>query len=91
MFEWDEEKREANLKKHGLDFTDAYLVYEHPEKITLRSNRHDEVRRQDIAIVEVAGGMLSLAYTRRGENIRVISFRRASRTERRMYDTLKDN
>ena len=30
MYEWDEAKREANLRKHGLDFDDADLVFENP-------------------------------------------------------------
>jgi len=33
VYEWDEAKREANLRKHRLDFRDAYLVYDHPQKI----------------------------------------------------------
>lgn len=89
MYDWDESKREANLKKHGLDFAEAFLVYEHPEKITIRSDRKNEARAQDLAIVEMAEGMLSLAYTVRDQSIRVISFRRASRRERRMYARIK--
>lgn len=89
MYEWDEAKREANLKKHGLDFADASLVYEHPEKLSLRSHRLGEARMQDLAIVEVAGNMLALAYVKRGLHIRIISFRRASRRERRIYAELK--
>ena len=89
VYDWDEAKREANLKKHGLDFADASLVYEHPEKITIRSDRKNEARAQDLAIVETAEGMLSLAYVLRDQSIRVISFRRASRRERRMYARIK--
>ena len=85
MYEWDEAKREANLKKHRLDFRDAYLVYENPLKITFRTERRAEQRFQDIALVEIAGNVLSLAYILRGQNVRVISFRLASRRERRIY------
>lgn len=90
VYDWDEAKRESNLKKHGLDFADAFLVYEHPEKITIHSDRKREARAQDLAIVEMAEGMLSLAYALRDQNIRVISFRRASRRERRMYARIKN-
>ena len=86
MYEWDEAKRIANLKKHGYDFADADLVYENPEKITLHTVRQGEPRLLDIAIVEVHGVTLALAYVVRGYNIRIISFRRASRKERRIYD-----
>ncbi|MGD0787182.1 MAG: BrnT family toxin [Terracidiphilus sp.] len=34
MYEWDEAKREANLRKHGFDFDDADIVYENAAKIT---------------------------------------------------------
>ena len=87
MYEWDEAKRAANLKKHGFDFADADLVYENPNKITLHEVRREEPRLLDIAIVEVLGVTLALAYVVRGYNIRIISFRRASRKERRIYDS----
>ncbi|MGH8165473.1 MAG: BrnT family toxin [Rhodanobacteraceae bacterium] len=85
MYVWNDEKRKANLAKHGLDFADAYLVYENPEKVTLVSPRHDEARRLDVALVNIGSLVLALTYIERGEDIRVISFRRASRTERRRY------
>jgi uncharacterized protein len=87
VYEWDEAKRAANLKKHGFDFADADLVYENPNKITLQEIRREEPRRLDIAIVEVLGVTLALVYVVRGYNIRIISFRRASRKERRIYDS----
>ena len=86
MYEWDEAKREANLKKHGYDFADADLVYENPEKLTISTIRRGESRLQDIAIVEVHGVILTLVYVDRGYNIRIISLRKASRKERREYD-----
>lgn len=86
QYEWDEAKREANLKKHGYDFADADLVYENPNKFTFRVVRSGELRLQDIALVEVNGVILSLVYVLRGYNIRIISFRQASRKERRTYD-----
>jgi uncharacterized protein len=33
MYVWDENRRLANFAKHGLDFTDAHLVYENPERL----------------------------------------------------------
>ena len=89
QYEWDEAKREANLKKHGYDFADADLVYENPDKITLPMTRGGEFRLQDMALVQVQGKVLSLIYVVRGYNIRVISFRKASRKERRIYDNFR--
>lgn len=89
MYEWDEAKREANLKKHGYDFADADSVYENPAKLTVHTVRRGEPRVQDVAIVELHGVILTLVYVVRGYNIRIISFRNASRRERRDYDNFR--
>ena len=78
MFIWDEAKRKSNLKKHGLDFKDADLVYDNPEKCTYRSSRDSEHRLMDIAMAVLRGRVLTLVYTERGSDVRVISFRPAS-------------
>jgi hypothetical protein len=89
MYEWDEAKREANLRKHGFDFDDADIVYENPNKITFAIAGHGEPRWLDIALAESNGIVLALVYTVRGYTIRIISFRKASRKERRIYDNLR--
>lgn len=89
MYEWDEAKRKANLRKHGLDFADASLVYEDPKKLTLISAWSEESRNLDLAFAEIHGTLLCLVYTERGDNVRVISFRRASRRERRLYAAIQ--
>lgn len=86
MFVWDEAKRVANLHKHGLDFRDAHLVYENPGKCTYTSNRGGERRWMDLAFALVEGKLLALIYTHRGRDVRVISFRVASREERKQYE-----
>ena len=89
MYEWDEAKRETNLRKHGLDFWIAPLVYESLEKITYRLKSEREERFLDVALVEVKGAVLALVYTTRNGNVRFISFRYASRKERRRYAAAK--
>ena len=86
MYVWDEAKRKSNLKKHGLDFEDAYLVYENPEKCTYDASREGEYRLMDVALAVIKGRLLTLVYTERGDEIRVISYRHASREERKQYD-----
>ena len=83
MIEWDERKRAANLAKHGLDFADAWQVYESPAKITFESARKAESRKLDVA--PVGDLMLAFVYAERADRARAISLRRASRAERRMY------
>jgi uncharacterized DUF497 family protein len=90
VFVWDEAKRESNLRKHGLDFKDAHLVYDSPDKCTYDSSRAGERRWMDIAFAVVKGRLLALVYTERGEDVRVISFRPASREERKQYEQDKE-
>jgi uncharacterized protein len=86
VYVWDEAKRKSNLKKHGLDFKDAYLVYESPNKCTYDASREDEFRLMDVALAVVKGRILTLVYTEQDDKVRVISFRNASRTERKQYE-----
>jgi uncharacterized DUF497 family protein len=88
-YEWDEMKCWRTFKSTGLDFADAHLVFENEEKITPTSARAEEPRLQDLAIVELAGVLLVLVYVLRGDSVRVISFRRASRRERKLYAEVK--
>jgi uncharacterized protein len=89
VYVWDEAKRKSNLEKHGFDFADAWMVYEDPEKYTLDTSRQDERRLMDITLVKVKGRVLSLIYTARGADVRVISFRAASREERELYEQVR--
>jgi hypothetical protein len=90
MIVWHEAKRKANLEKHGLDFADADMVYGNPDKITFLSPRERENRKQDIAMVAVRGRVLTLIYVERGADVRVISFRVASREEREAYEQAQE-
>jgi uncharacterized DUF497 family protein len=84
MIVWDERKRLANLAKHGLDFSDAWRVYDNEAKLTLESPRKGEDRKLDLATVDNV--MLAFIYTERRNVVRAISLRRASRTERRIHE-----
>jgi uncharacterized protein len=86
VYVWDESKRKSNLRKHGLDFNDAHLVYENPHKCTYDASRGDEDRLMDVALAVVKGRLLTLVYTEQDDKVRVISFRHASRTERKQYE-----
>jgi hypothetical protein len=86
VYVWDEAKRKSNLKKHGLDFKDAYLIYENPDKCTYEASREDEYRMMDVALAVIKGRLLTLVYTERGDDVRVISFRNSSREERKQYE-----
>jgi uncharacterized DUF497 family protein len=82
-YEWDEEKRLANLRKHKLDFEDAWRVYGQPSKVTVEDTYPYEERFRDLALVD--GAVRLLIYTIRGQRVRFISYRAATRSEREFY------
>lgn len=90
-FEWDEEKAKANLKRHKVSFDEATTVFSDPFSITIPDPDHsmDEERYIDIGTSD-EGRVLVVSYTERGTNIRIISCRKATRTERRRYEEGND-
>ena len=84
LFEWDGEKAAANLKKHGISFDDAMLVFadEYRKEFYDAAHSLDEDRYHTIGMVD---RLLFVVYTERGEYVRIISARLANRHEKRMY------
>lgn len=84
QFEWDEAKAQANLDKHGLDFEDAKTVFSRPVVITPDARRdYGELRYK--ALGELDGVIVYIAFTPRGDAVRIISMRPANRKEREAY------
>lgn len=91
-FTFDPNKDAANIEKHGLSLSDAPLVFNAPDKLTLVTPRGDESRLMDVAMVEVAGVVLVLVYVlRHPDTVRAISLRRASKQERTLYAIWQEN
>ncbi len=84
-YEWDPQKASANLRKHKVDFADAVGVFEDSLAITVPDDRHEEARFITIGI-DFSGRLLVVAYTWRGENLRIVSAREALPNERRQYE-----
>ena len=85
-FTFEPRKDAANILKHGLSLSDAPLVFNAVNKLTIESIRADEARWMDVAMVEVAGVVLVLVYVLRDPDVvRAISLRRASKQERTLY------
>jgi len=87
-FEWDENKRRTNIQKHGLDFRDAWKVFNFPMLIALDDREaYDEDRYIGIGMLE--GRIVVVVYTERGEDtIRIISMMKALTHERNRYEQL---
>lgn len=81
-FEWDEDKKNSNLVKHGIDFEDAIEVFDGP-LLLRRSDRHNEERWLAIGFLEER--LIAVAFTRRANILRIISARRARKNEERAY------
>ncbi len=82
--EWDEQKRRANVKKHGIDFTDVPQVFD-SDVVLLPDERFDYGETRFIAIGILKSQVVVVAYTERGENIRIISARKATKNEQIYY------
>ena len=86
-FEWDESKAKSNLAKHGVSFEDASTVFGDPLSLTILDPAHSQAEDRFIIIGRShQQELLIVVHTERGDNIRVISARRGSRSERKRYE-----
>lgn len=83
-FTWSERKRLSNIKAHGLDFLDAATVF-HGVTFTFEDDRfgYDELRFVTLGLL--AGIPVSIVHTETDHEIRVISFRKATKREAKIY------
>lgn len=84
--EWDEEKNKQNIKDHGFGFERAKSIFNYPY-LTRIDGRfdYDETRLFSLGLLEGIV-VIAVVYTYRGENIRIISARKATKQERRAYN-----
>ncbi len=85
LFEWDEDKEQLNIRKHGLDFETASYVFADPDRIEYYDEAHSagEDRYITVGIVEK---IIMVVYTIRYPAYRIISARIANEEERRRYN-----
>ncbi len=83
-FEWDDTKRESNIKKHGIDFIDAPMIFD-SYTLTVEDDRYDygEVRFITFGILE--GRVVVVVHTENEDLIRIISIRKATKYEEKGY------
>jgi len=81
---WDEQKRRTNLRRHGLDFAGCDAVFDAPVVTTEDSRRAYGEQRINL-LGWLQGRVVHLTYTERGEDLRVVSLREATRNEARYY------
>ena len=86
-FEWDPRKERSNLAKHDVGFEQASTIFGDRSSLTIPDPEHSQTEERYITIGRAfTDKLLVVVHTERGNNIRLISARRASRRERRFYE-----
>ncbi len=83
-YQWDPNKAKSNFKKHGVKFADAVGVFEDENAITIEDDHEKEDRFITVGM-DFMSRILVVVYTFRDIVIRIISARRATARERKMY------
>ena len=84
-FEFDEDKSDSNLKKHGIDFYAARELWNDPDLIEIKAKSKDEPRF--LVIGRIMSKHWSAVVTYRNESIRLISVRRSRMKEVELYES----
>ena len=90
-FQWDETKRRANLRKHGLDFDDARRVFD-DFYVEILDDREDYGEDRYIAVGLLVNNVVVVVYAPRenADVVRIISMRNATSVEERHYWHARD-
>lgn len=92
MLAWDEDKNLENLKKHGVSFELASLVFDDPLAVSVPDTYPDEERWKTVGVVRVTTTLVVVHTVKElvgpsgEEEMRIISARRATRHEREFYE-----
>ena len=86
QFEWDSKKAEANNVKHGVSFEEAITVFADPLARIFEDPEHSETERREIIIGHSNKQNLILVSFVEDDRVRLISARKATRTERKDYE-----
>jgi uncharacterized protein len=83
-FEWDEDKRLANIKNHGIDFVDVSEVFD-GDIFTVEDDRYSYGEQRFVTFGLLKDTVVAVVNTDRGGLIRIISVRKATKNEYRTY------
>lgn len=91
-FEWDGNKNQSNITKHGISFEEAIAVFDDPDILTFEDARFEygEARLisigQTLLVTQEKMVIVVVVHTQRGQLIRLISARKANERERKLYE-----
>ena len=83
-FEWDETKRQTNLHDHKLDFAEAEIIFS-GITFTFEDDRFEYGEDRFITLGLLRETVVVIAHTERNDTVRVISMRKATKNEQRLY------
>jgi uncharacterized DUF497 family protein len=87
LFEWDEGKAGKNLQKHGVSFDEASTAFGDDLSITIYDPLHSDEEDRFVLIGDsYKGRFLVVAHVERENKIRIISARKATKSERKQYE-----
>lgn len=87
IYEWNATKARANIDKHGVSFEEASTVFLDPFALTYSDPDHSAEEAREITIGNSSPqGVLFVAHCQRGEHTRIISARKATKRERKLYE-----
>jgi uncharacterized protein len=87
QFEWDQRKAAANLRKHGIAFTDAIAVFSDPLARIFPDPDHSEAEQRELIVgYDSTASLLYVSFVERRGNVRIISARRATSREASTYE-----
>jgi len=90
-FEWDEEKAENNLKKHGISFPEAATIFNDPDIATISDPDHSDDEERFVSIgMSFIARLLTVVHTFRKSRIRLISARKATKNEKKQHKNNQD-
>jgi len=86
-FEWEPRKAKINLKKHGVSFAEASTAFEDVLSLTIDDPLHSSDEERLVLIgMSFKNRLTIVVHTERGDNIRIISARKATKKERKYYE-----
>jgi uncharacterized DUF497 family protein len=85
-FEWDPAKARSNLSKHGISFSDVETAFYDRNAISMPDSGTATEERFVLVGTDSLGTTVVVVYTYRGDAIRIISARRATKSERKSYE-----
>ena len=88
IFEWEPQKAKSNLKKHGVSIEEASTAFQDTLSLAIDDPLHS-IDEERVVLIGMSNKnrLLVVVHAERGDNIRIISARKATKEERKNYES----